>query len=79
MPLTMQVENQTSKCIYIRASISKRIIYLDSDKGHTKSDSSDNLYVLRSRSVPAGTTALLEDNFLHIPRKLPLTTALQSL
>ncbi len=24
--------------------------------------------------MPAGTTALLEDNVLHIPRKLPLST-----
>ncbi len=71
IPITMEIDNQSDKNIYIRASLSKIIAYT-SGRGRTLTSSSNNLAVSRSRSIPPGTTSLLENN-VNIPRKLPVS------
>ncbi len=71
IPITMEIDNQSNKNIYIHASISKKAVY-NSGRGRTTMSSKNNLAVSRSQSVFPGSTALLE-NVINIPRKLPVS------
>ncbi len=73
IPITMEIDNESTKNIYIRASLSKIIGYY-SGRGRTKTFSKNNLAVSRSHSIPPGTTSLLE-KFVNIPCKLPVSIA----
>ncbi len=71
IPLTLKVDNQSNKNIYIHASIS-RVIVFNSGIGRIETSSKINLSVSRSRSIPPGTLALVEI-FLYIPPKWPVS------
>jgi len=71
IPLTMEIENQSNKNIYIKASISRMELY-DSGKGRTTTTSENNLAASYSRNIPPGATALLEE-IAVIPRELPVS------
>ena len=71
IPISMEIDNQSNKNIYIHASISKIVEY-KSGRDQTKTCRSCNLSVSKSQSIPPGTTSLLE-KLLNIPRKLPVS------